>query len=86
MQVRRDPDSITVAFLARRFLMLHADDIIQQTAACVKACVYSTRRSAAVPRFIPVSRNEKFDSRPVPFSLEERIILFCVQCDCAAIE
>ena len=40
----------------------------------ILAFAHSTRRSAATPRSIPVSQNEKFASYLVPFSFENSII------------
>ena len=64
-------------FLPRRMaahIILFSNSTDTSTRAfSILALGHSTRRSAAAPRFIPVSQNEKFASYLVPFSFENSI-------------
>ena len=56
------------------YLILFSNSTDTSTRAfSILASAHSTRRSAATPRSIPVSQNEKFASYLVPFSFENSI-------------
>ena len=59
---------------ALRFILFSNSTGISTCAFSILAFAHSTRRSAATPRYIPVSQNEKFASYLVPFSFENSII------------